>query len=84
MQQWLEFAVRGLVDRPDAVSVTPVDREGTMHFELRLHPSDVGKVIGRQGATIQALRALLQVGAAKKGLRCSVDIVEEATVTGSR
>ncbi len=83
MRDWLEFAVRGLVDRPDAVTVTPVDRGGTTHYELRLHPGDVGKVIGRQGATIQALRALLQVGAARKGLRCTVDIVEDAaTATG--
>lgn len=77
MQAWLEFAVRSLVDRPDAVAVTPVERNGTTHYELRLHPMDLGKVIGRQGATIHALRALLQVGAAKKGLRCSMDIVEE-------
>ncbi len=77
MQAWLEYAVRSLVDRPDAVTVTAVDRNGTTHYELRLHPTDLGKVIGRQGATIHALRALLQVGAAKKGLRCSMDIVEE-------
>lgn len=77
MQAWLEFTVRSLVDRPDAVTVTPVERSGLTHYELRLDPLDVGKVIGRQGATIHALRALLQVGAAKKGLRCSMDIVEE-------
>ena len=77
MQAWLEYVVRGLVDRPDAVIVTPVERNGTTHYELRLHPTDMGKVIGRKGATIHALRALLQVGCAKQGLRCSVDIVEE-------
>ena len=77
MQAFLEFVVKGLVDRPDAVTITPVDRNGVTVFELRLHPTDVGKVIGRQGATIQAIRSLLQVGAAKKGLRCTVDIVEE-------
>lgn len=77
MQAWLEYVVRGLVDRPDAVIVTPVERNGTTHYELRLHPTDMGKVIGRKGATIHALRALLQVGSAKQGLRCSVDVVEE-------
>lgn len=77
MQAFLEFVVKGLVDRPDAVTVTPVTGGGLTTYELRLHPTDVGKIIGRQGATIQALRSLLQVGAAKQGLRCTVEIVEE-------
>jgi uncharacterized protein len=78
MQAFLEFVVKGLVERPDAVSITPVDRNGLTVYELRLHPSDVGKIIGRQGATIHAIRSLLQVGSAKKGLRSAVEIVEES------
>lgn len=77
MQAWLEFVVRGIVDRPDAVTVTPVEKQGGTVYELRLHPTDVGKVIGKQGATIHALRSLLQVGSAKKGQRASLELVEE-------
>ena len=77
MQAFLEYVVKGLVDRPDAVLITPVERDGMTVYELRLHPTDVGKVIGRQGTTIHALRSLLQVGAAKRGTRCSMEIVEE-------
>lgn len=77
MQAWLDFVVKGLVDRPEAVTVTPADQGGLIHYELRVDPGDVGKLVGRQGATIKALRALLQIGAAKKGQRCSVDIVED-------
>lgn len=77
MQAFLEFVVKGLVDRPDAVIITSVERSGMTLYELRLHPTDVGKIIGRQGATIQAVRSLLQIGAAKKGLRCTMEIVEE-------
>ena len=77
MQAFLEYVVKGLVDRPDAVTITPVERSGLTVYELRLHPTDVGKIIGRQGTTIQALRSLLLVGSAKKGLRCTVEIVEE-------
>ncbi len=77
MQAFLEYVVKGLVDRPDAVTITPVERNGLTIYELRLHPTDVGKIIGRQGTTIQALRSLLLVGSAKKGLRCAVEIVEE-------
>jgi predicted RNA-binding protein YlqC (UPF0109 family) len=77
MQAFLETVVKGLVERPDAVTVTPVDRNGLTVYELRLHPTDVGKIIGRQGATIHAIRSLLQVGSAKKNLRCTLEIVEE-------
>lgn len=77
MQAFLEYVVKGLVQHPAEVTVTPVAREGTTVFELHLHPSDVGKVIGRQGQTINAIRSLLLAGSAKQGLRCSLEIVEE-------
>ena len=77
MQAFLEYVVKGLVHEPDAVTVTPVTREGMTVYELRLAPEDVGKIIGRQGMTINAIRSLLLTGSAKKGLRCSVEIVED-------
>ncbi len=77
MQAFLEFVVKGLVDRPDAVNVTPVERDGITVYELRVHPTDIGKVIGKQGTTIHAVRSLLQIGAAKKAHRCTLEIVEE-------
>jgi predicted RNA-binding protein YlqC (UPF0109 family) len=77
MQAFLEYVVKGLVHHPDTVTVTPVERDGTTIYELRLHPEDVGKVIGRQGMTINAIRSLLVAGSAKKGLRCSLEIVED-------
>ena len=77
MQEFLEYVVKGLVQHPDAVSITPVQRDSVTIYELRLHPQDVGQVIGRQGATIKAIRSLLLAGSAKKGLRCSVEIIED-------
>ena len=79
MQAFLEYVVKGLVQNPDAVTVTPVERDGTTVYELRMNPQDVGKVIGRQGMTINAIRSLLLAGSAKKGVRCSVEIVEDKT-----
>ena len=76
MQAFLEYAIKGLVQYPEAVVVTPVDRMGMTVYELRLDPQDVGKVIGRQGQTINAIRSLLLAGSAKKGLRCTLEIVE--------
>jgi predicted RNA-binding protein YlqC (UPF0109 family) len=77
MQEFLEYIVKGLVQNPGAVTITPVERAGATVYELRMDPADVGKIIGRQGATINAIRSLLLAGSAKKGLRCSVEIVED-------
>ena len=77
MQAFLEYVVKGLVSNPAAVTVTPVERAGTTVYELRLDPQEVGKIIGRQGMTINAIRSLLLAGSAKKGLRCAVEIVED-------
>jgi len=77
MQAFLEYVVKGLVEHPDEVSVTPVDRSGMTIYELRLNADDVGRIIGRQGVTINAIRSLLLAGSARKGLRCAVEIVEE-------
>jgi predicted RNA-binding protein YlqC (UPF0109 family) len=77
MQAFLEYVVKGLVQKPEAVSVTPADRAGMTVYELRLDAQDVGKIIGRQGQTINAIRSLLTAGSAKKGIRCSLEIVED-------
>jgi predicted RNA-binding protein YlqC (UPF0109 family) len=77
MQAFLEYVVKGLVQNPDDVSITPIERQGLTIYELRLNPEDVGRIIGKQGVTINAIRNLLTAGSAKKGMRCSVEIVEE-------
>lgn len=77
MQAFLEYLVKGLVENPEAVTVTPVERQGLTVYELRMDPKDVGRIIGRQGMTINAIRSLLTAGSAKKGLRCIIEIVEE-------
>ena len=77
MQAFLEYVVKGLVQHPEAVTITPVEREATTVYELRVHEQDVGKVIGRQGMTINAIRSLLLAGSARKGLRCALELVED-------
>ena len=77
MQAFLEYVVKGLVQHADEVTVTPVERSGMTIYELRMNPSDVGRIIGRQGITINALRSLLQAGSTRKGQRCMLEIVED-------
>jgi len=78
MEGFLEFVVKGLVSHPEDVTVTPVVKDALTIYELRMHPDDVGKVIGRQGITINAIRSLLLAGSAKRALRCTLEIVEDA------
>ena len=77
MQAFLEQVVKGLVVHPDAVNITEVEQERTTVYELRLDPSDVGRVIGRSGRTVNAIRTLLQAGSAKAGKFTRLDIIDE-------
>jgi uncharacterized protein len=79
MQAFLEYVVKGLVSRPEAVTVKPVEKNGQTVYELRVDQGDMGKIIGQQGKTINAIRSLLAAGSAKKGVRCNIEIVEENT-----
>lgn len=76
MQGFLEYVVKGLVAQPDAVAITPVERNGLTVYELRVSSEDMGRIIGKQGVTINAIRSLLQAGSARKGLRCMLEVVE--------
>jgi predicted RNA-binding protein YlqC (UPF0109 family) len=76
MKAFVEYVVKALVDHPDQVDVREVDGDRVVVFELRLNQSDVGKVIGKSGRTITAIRTLLTSAAAKLGKRAMLEIVE--------
>jgi hypothetical protein len=65
-----------LVDRPDQVNVTMLNANQTVIIELNVAKEDLGKVIGRQGRTAQALRTLLSAVSAKEGKRIVLEIIE--------
>ncbi len=77
MHAFLEYIVKGLVQKPEEVTVTPVEKNGITVYELRMNPADVGRIIGREGVTINAIRSLLTAGSARKGIRCTLEIVED-------
>jgi hypothetical protein len=70
----VEVVVRALVDNPDAVQVTESQRRGMTMIELTTAPGDMGKVIGRQGRTVSALRTLVTLTAEKHGQRAQLDL----------
>ncbi|MBZ0253847.1 MAG: KH domain-containing protein [Candidatus Methylomirabilis sp.] len=77
MKDLVEYIVKGLVDNPDEVTVTEMDGERTSVIELGAPPEDLGKIIGKQGRTIRAIRTVMAAASAKKGKRAVLDILEE-------
>ena len=69
----VEAVAKALADKPDAVSVTEREARGQTLIELTMAAGDLGRVIGRQGRTAQAVRTLASCAAEMDGLRVSVD-----------
>jgi len=76
MKDFVTFVSRALAEHPDEITVTEVAGKQTTIFELRCHPKDVGRLIGRSGKTIAALRTLLGSVAAQKGCRAVLELAE--------
>jgi predicted RNA-binding protein YlqC (UPF0109 family) len=76
MKAFIEYVAKALVDHPEEVDVREIDSERAVIFELRLNQTDIGKVIGKSGRTITAIRTLLTSAAAKQGKRAMLEIIE--------
>ena len=76
MRELVEAIAKALVDNPDQVHVQAVDGEQVTVLELRVHPTDLGKVIGRQGRTAKAMRTLLGAAGMKLHKRYTLEILE--------
>lgn len=76
LKQLVETMAKALVDNPDKVVVSEVEGEKTTVFELRVAPSDLGKVIGKEGKTARSMRTILSASATKTGKRCMLEILE--------
>lgn len=75
-QEFLEYVVKNIVDKPDAVDIKrTVDERGVL-LELTVDPEDMGKIIGKAGATAKAIRTLLRVLGAKNDARFNLKIIE--------
>ncbi len=76
MKALVRYLVEALVDHPDDIELYEVEGGRTTVLELKVHPDDVGKVIGRQGKTAGALRTLLQAHASRERRRVVLEIIE--------
>ncbi|HCQ31168.1 TPA: hypothetical protein DIU27_02140 [Candidatus Collierbacteria bacterium] len=79
MKQLIEYIVSNIVNHPESVSVTQeaTEDKDTTKYLIKVDPEDVGRVIGKQGKVIKAIRQLVRIAAIQKGTRAIVDLLED-------
>ena len=75
-RELLELLARALVDQPDSVEVSEVKEPDDVVLELRVDPDDVGKIIGKQGRTVRALRTVIDAASHKFDTQYAVEVIE--------
>jgi hypothetical protein len=76
MRDLIEAIAKALVDNPEQVTVRAIEGEQVTVLELRVHPSDLGKVIGKQGRTARSIRTILNAAGMKLKKRFTLEILE--------
>lgn len=76
MKQILEMIAKSLVDAPKEVQINEIDGEKTIIFELRCNAKDIGKIIGKSGKTVGAMRTIVNSIAAKQGRKAMLEVVD--------
>ena len=75
MKELVEYVVKGLADHPEEVILTEHDSEETVLLELKIASDDLGKIIGKNGNTINAIRTILQAAASSQKKRAKLDVM---------
>ena len=76
MKEFIELISKKLVEHPEDVQVRVIEGDDEHVFELRVHPDDMGRVIGKNGRVAKAVRTLLAAAAAKQDVNANLEIVE--------
>ena len=76
MKAYVEHMVRALLDHPEALKVTSLEGKNMAIVEVRCHPQDIGRVIGRNGKTVSALRILMAGLASRQRRKATLEVVE--------
>ena len=75
IKELVEYIVKSLAEEPDAVVLSEIEGESSIVLELRVAPGDMGRMIGREGRTINSMRSLARVLGAKMGKKVTLEIV---------
>ena len=76
VEGFVEYVVKSLVDYPDEVSITTVDNQEGATIQIRCSKEDIGKIVGKRGKTIMAIRSLVSGAAGRQRKRVSVDVMD--------
>lgn len=76
LKELVELMIRGIIDFPDNMVINQIINEKTTIFEVKVDPADVGKVIGKQGKNIKAIRSIMNAAAQKENKRVIIEIIK--------
>jgi len=76
VRELVSFLAKALVDNPDQVEVREIEGEKAVIYEVRVAPDDMGKIIGKQGRIVKAMRTVVKAAAAREGKRVMVEILQ--------
>ena len=80
MRYFLELVLQQIIDHPDDLDLRQIEEEGHVTFQISAHPDDVGKVIGKAGRTINAIRDILNAAGSRHEMRVTVQLFENNAV----
>ena len=75
-----EYLIKSLADHPDEVELEEREEDGTVLIELKLSPEDLGKIIGKNGNTINAIRTVLQTAASSHKKRAKLEVLSQGEI----
>lgn len=77
MKDALTYIVKSIVEKSDEVEITEREEEGLIQFEIKVSSEDMGKVIGKEGKVIRAIRNVMKIAAVKNGKKIHVSLAQE-------
>lgn len=77
MQEILEFILKNITTMPDDVKIEVQEEEGTSNYIVTVNPVDVGRIIGKEGKVIKAIRTIMRVIAIQRGVHIRISVVSE-------
>ena len=76
MEDILSFFLKSIVDKPEAIKITQSEEEGIIQYSIKADDSDYGKIIGKEGKIIRAIRNVMKIPAIKQGKRINIALAE--------
>jgi len=78
MKKALEYIIASIVDNPKEIEITEQENNGIINFTIKVNPSDMGKIIGKNGKVIRAVRNVVKISAIKQNKKINIALVESS------